>query len=287
MDLAIATTPSSCPPLADLAPLLRRIFWLVHTVRAWPRQPSPPAPSKDLPHLAEQPPVFILASAPFKEWSEVARQIQNDIKPEAWNIERKIKNGETPRTIISLRKDQHNYEVQILPLRGFKPARFFYDYQRGWYLNQLTKLPTAPQLLQISPTGLYLAQKLVITNPGDLKKFFGLTGTALDPSYTPAQLYAEIAASPFFDPDLFFRCAEPPQKTPAAPGEQHTSGPPHSPEPTDAESNITYRLPEFRTWWAANHSQASTTTAKARFSRADIEERIHYINLGLEIPSPL
>src|SRR5271170_2342080 len=101
-----APDPSLSSPgdlATDLAPLLRRIFWLVHSIKRW----TPP----NLPTGPDKPALSILAAAPYHEWSEVARQIQEDLKPETWKIERKENNGLPARTLIYLRKSAQNYQV--------------------------------------------------------------------------------------------------------------------------------------------------------------------------------
>lgn len=277
MDIPTGTSPPSHSPLSDLAPLLRRIFWLVHTVKTWPTQP----------HLPNESPTLILAAAPFNEWNQLPRQIQGHIRPETWNIERKPNNGQAARTVISLRKDEQNYEVEILALRGFKPARFYYDYNRGCYLDLLTKSLIPSKLLHIAPTGLYYQNKLVITNPADLKKFFGLTMIPLDSGCTRAQLYSEIAHSPFFDPNLAFPPGQDREKPPSADSENPQT-PLHPTDPGNLESEISFALHEFKAWWNENsRAQCTTKPGSSQMTKADIEDRIHYINLGLEgaIPS--
>ena len=190
-----APDPSLSSPgdlATDLAPLLRQIFWLVHTIRRW----TPP----NLPTGPDKPALSILAAAPYHEWSEVARQIQEDLKPGTWKIERKENKGLPARTLIYLRKSAQNYQVEILPLRGFKPARFFYDYQRGELLQALLKI-AGTHFLHLNPTGLHFEDRLVMTNPPHLASFLGLNPKTVDAiSSTPAQLYSQIVQSPFFDP---------------------------------------------------------------------------------------
>jgi len=272
VDILTGTSPPSHSPLRDLASLLRRIFWLVHTVKTWPTQP-------DLPNHS---PTVILAAAPFNEWNQLPRQIQSHIRPETWNIERKPNNGQAARTVISLRKDEQNYEVEILALRGFKPARFYYDYNRGWYLDLLTKSPIASKLLHIAPTGLYYQSKLVITNPADLKKFFGLAMIPLDSGCTRAELYSEIVRSPFFDPNLAFPPGQEFEK-PATADSKHSQNPLHRIESGNLEAEMIVALDDFKAWWNANsRAQGTTNGSSTQITKADIEDRIHYINLGLE-----
>ena len=271
------STATLISPATDLAPLLRRIFWLVHAVKTWPGQPE----------TFQEPHTFILAAAPFNDWTQVAQQIQSDIKPETWNIERKESNGQAARTIVSLRKGDHSYEVQILPLRGFKPARFYYDYKRGDYLNLLVKAPAHPDLLHINSTGLYCQNKLVITNPADLKKFFGLTATRLDSNLSPNQFYSELVQSPFFHPTQFFpSIIEPAKAAPATSANGHGTETPQSTVPAPTNLHSPSSLGFFKTWYDTNQSSLVPLPPPAGFSIADIEERIHCINLGLQVPLP-
>jgi hypothetical protein len=248
----------------DLAALLRRIFWLVHTIKTWETNAS---------ETAGQNPISLLASAPFREWSEVARQIQSDIKPENWKIERKENNGQPARTIISLRKHGQPYEVELLPLKGFKPSQFFYDYRRGHLLQILAKGTTDPTLLHINPTGLYYENKLVITNPPDQSRFLGLSVKPLHWNYTPHQLYSEIAASPFFDPYQFFEASK----------SQGAKNPPTEtlPGAVIPQSNIC--LKAFTHWAERNHLHpAQAESPGGKISRDDIEQRLHCIRAGIE-----
>ena len=227
--------------LGDLCPALKRIFWLVHPIKSWDPNHSDPT--------------TILVSAPLHDWREVARLIQTGVKPEAWKMERLGQSGENnPATIlIPLRKYQHTYQIQVLPLRAFKSACFYYDHQRGHYLARLIKLPA--RTLQLQPTGLFWEARLALAQPTQIRKFFGLNGSRPEQQIrsTPADLYSEIAASPFFDPEHFF------SRQP----EEH---------PVQSEG-----FKEFDAWWQAN--KPATKCEPLHLTPKQIKDRIDCISL--------
>jgi hypothetical protein len=258
-------TFSTPAPATDLAPLLRRIFWLVHTIRTWPPQNAALL-------VPDEAPVSILAAAPFHEWSEVARQIQEDLKPETWRIERKENKGLPARTLILLRKSGQNYQVEILPLRGFKPARFFHDYQRGELLQSLLKTSGCSSFLHLNPNGLYFEKKLVVTNPPDLARFFGFAPKLIDSICPPAQFYSQIAESPFFDLALF--C----DSDPASQPDMQTTQPP-VPE-SAPQSYPPAAEQEFKVWLRNIAKTRLSPATASSLTKPEIEERIHCINSG-------
>jgi hypothetical protein len=264
MDLAFApkiTQPRASEGApADLAPLLRRIFWCVHTVQSWDTAQTSHTHAEASPNPRPKP-LFTLAAAPFHDWSQVAKQIQDKLSPDTWNIERKESNGQAPRTLIFLSRQQHDYEIEILPLRGFKPAPFYYDYQRGQYLSCFVKALYKPTFLHINASGLYCHKKLVMTNPNDLNRFFGLNSSRPTPIYSaPEQFYKELLNSPFCHPQQL--------------------QPQNSPEPIPTGLNENPPLQTFISWCDANSALTAINETTIRLSECDIEERIHNINLG-------